>query len=168
MNKNYDASIRRVLAVDDEPNILELIADVLVSDGWIVDKAVNADEAMEYFRLYEYDLITLDCRMPGMKGQDFHRMLSRTFGYGKRTSGILPRRIPPTLVITASYDHDDVQEMALNEGVVGILNKPVEILKLVEIAHDTWLMGQQLTRRRRKALSRISDRLVSTRSMASG
>jgi CheY-like chemotaxis protein len=157
------AVVRRVLVVDDEPAICDLISEVLVSDGWIVDKAHSAEEAIELFSMHRYDLITLDCGMPDVDGRAFHQTLSQVFGHGHRTAPFLPERLPPILVISGWYDESEVQEMIFGERIIGILGKPIACDKLIEIAHDAWLLDEQRRRRREKALSRISDRLVAVK-----
>ena len=59
---------KRVLVVDDEPNMRLLIREELEEMGLEVDEASNGEEAIEKFQKGNYDLVTLDIEMPGMNG----------------------------------------------------------------------------------------------------
>lgn len=64
----------RILAVDDEPSILGIIADILAREGHVVKTAVCADE-VPLDSLGDFDLIFLDVTMPGTDGFEFCRMI---------------------------------------------------------------------------------------------
>lgn len=66
---------RRILAVDDETNILELVEGILVPAGYEVDKARGGKEALKKVEKGDYDLILLDVKMPVMSGIEFYRRL---------------------------------------------------------------------------------------------
>ena len=63
----------RVLVVDDEENILELLRNVLTSDGHRVDTARSGDEALALLAEHGYDLLITDIKMPGMSGQALYQ-----------------------------------------------------------------------------------------------
>lgn len=58
----------RILVVDDEESIRELIKEVLSPDGHHFDEAGNGAEALEKLRAAEYDLLIIDRNMPRMTG----------------------------------------------------------------------------------------------------
>ena len=58
----------RVLIVDDEPSVLEVVSGYLRCDGHIVATAANGREALESFRRDQFDLVVLDRVMPEMSG----------------------------------------------------------------------------------------------------
>ncbi len=68
---------QRVLVVEDEPTVAQLIADVLREEGHRVDAVVDSREAMERVRRQEYDLLVLDLRMPVVDGRTFYGALVR-------------------------------------------------------------------------------------------
>lgn len=68
-------SKKKILIVDDEDNIRLLYKEELQEEGYEVDCARNADEALKKIEEEEPDLITLDIKMPGMNGIDFLRLL---------------------------------------------------------------------------------------------
>ncbi|MDM7321198.1 MAG: response regulator, partial [Fervidobacterium sp.] len=51
---------KRILVVEDEPNMRLLIAEELMDAGYEVDEAENADEALKKFGEKQYDLVTID------------------------------------------------------------------------------------------------------------
>lgn len=57
-----------VLVVDDHPDTLALIAEVLGADGYTVIAAIDGRSALERARLINPDIVLLDARMPGMDG----------------------------------------------------------------------------------------------------
>jgi two-component system, NtrC family, sensor kinase len=67
----------RVLVVDDEPSILDVLAEALRSDGHTVDTAVNGRVALRKILEGEYDLVLSDLKMPVMSGQDLFREVAR-------------------------------------------------------------------------------------------
>jgi DNA-binding response OmpR family regulator len=69
---------RRILAVDDEPNIRSFIGRALTAAGYLTDSASTGTEGLHRALACHYDLIILDLVMPDMKGRDFlDRLLSQ-------------------------------------------------------------------------------------------
>src|SRR3984893_8346966 len=58
----------RVLVVDDEASIRDLLAKTLALAEYDVDVAADGRSALERMRMYPYDLLIADLRMPGMDG----------------------------------------------------------------------------------------------------
>jgi CheY-like chemotaxis protein len=151
---------KRVLVVDDEPEICELLREVLAPLGLRVDTAQSAKEAMRLYAENEYDLVTLDVCMPGTSGAAFHQALSQEFGFGKRVSSVLPQRLPPVLVITGYPEDSLVRELFLGERIVGVLQKPVSNEQLLRVVRDLLDWEEARHTRRQKAIKRISTRVV--------
>ena len=64
----------RILIVDDEPNALELMTRALTRDGHAVDTASSGDDAWRQLQAARFDCVVADLRMPGMDGQELHRL----------------------------------------------------------------------------------------------
>lgn len=64
---------RRVLVVDDEPAVVELVTSVLDGHGWRVDVASGGRAGLELLQQARYDLVLSDVRMPELDGADFYR-----------------------------------------------------------------------------------------------
>lgn len=60
--------MKRILVVDDDDNLRELLSAVLSQAGRAVDTARNGIEAVELLSQNHYDLILSDLRMPGLDG----------------------------------------------------------------------------------------------------
>jgi PAS domain S-box-containing protein len=66
------AALRRILVVDDEPGILEVLQEVLSSLGYRVDTAINGNQALERIETARYDIIFSDLCMPEMGGETLY------------------------------------------------------------------------------------------------
>ena len=65
----------RILVVDDEPPIVELLTGYLEREGWLVDSADDGPGALEAVRRMDPDLIVLDVMLPGLDGVEVCRQL---------------------------------------------------------------------------------------------
>src|SRR4249919_631914 len=108
----------RVLVVDDEASIRDLLAKTLALAECDVDVAADGRSALERMRLYPYDLLITDLRMPGMDGLTVIRE-------AKRYKADLP-----VLVITG-YSTESSAIEAANLGVNGYLTKPFRVSQVL-------------------------------------
>ena len=67
----------RILVVEDEPTVAQLIADVLEEDGFLVEIILNGRDALRRAASEDYDLVICDMKMPGLDGQHFYKALVR-------------------------------------------------------------------------------------------
>lgn len=68
-------STKRILVVDDEKDIVELLVDVLAGSGFEVDAASDAEGALQRIRERIYDAAILDFNLPDMDGVMLHRRI---------------------------------------------------------------------------------------------
>ena len=68
----------RILIVDDEPNAREFMTRALTRDGHVVDTASSGDDAWRQLQAARFDCVIVDLRMPGMDGQELHRLTEET------------------------------------------------------------------------------------------
>jgi two-component system NtrC family sensor kinase len=68
---------RRILVVDDEPDVANILADFLSRDGHSVDKASDGAAALEKLDQQPFDLILSDVRMPTMDGPALYEAIGR-------------------------------------------------------------------------------------------
>lgn len=66
---------KRILVVDDETEIVELLRDILTSEGFDVDAASTADSALEFIKANIYDGALLDFNLPDMDGVMLHHRI---------------------------------------------------------------------------------------------
>lgn len=83
----------RVLIVDDDPGIREVIGFVVEDAGHSIIEAADGQSALDFVKVEHPDLIVLDMKMPGMDGWEFARQYRAL--YGKRAA---------ILVLTASRE----------------------------------------------------------------
>jgi DNA-binding response OmpR family regulator len=104
----------RVLVVDDERDVVELVKFLLERDGHKVIEAFNGREALEKAYAELPDLIILDIMMPEMDGYTVNARLTET----ESTKKI------PVIILTAKGQMRDVFEMASN--VAFYMEKPFD------------------------------------------
>jgi DNA-binding response OmpR family regulator len=66
---------KKILIVDDEPDVTFTIKVILTSNGYQVDAFEDAEEALAQFRKEAYFLAFLDIKMPKMNGFDLYKKL---------------------------------------------------------------------------------------------
>ena len=115
-----DATRRRVLVVDDEASIRDLLAKTL-SEEYDVDVAPDGRSALERMRMYPYDLLIADLKMPGMDGLAVIRE-------AKRYKADLP------VIIITGFSTESSAIEALNLGVSGYLTKPFRVRAVLNAA----------------------------------
>lgn len=105
---------QKILVVDDEQDILEILDYNLRKQGYIVFKARNGQEALEKAITVLPDLIILDIRMPEMNGIDVCRNIRK----------VDELKTTPVLFLTA--DADEYTSMsALESGGDHFITKPI-------------------------------------------
>jgi two-component system NtrC family sensor kinase len=66
---------RRLLVVDDEPGIREVLLDLLTGLGYAVDTAADGNQALKHIESNHFDLVISDLCMPGVDGPELHRRI---------------------------------------------------------------------------------------------
>src|SRR5712692_924911 len=92
--------MKRILVVDDEPTIRELIADVLREWGYHVETAANGIEALQLMRHQVPHAIVLDLMMPQLDASGFVEMKR----LNPRFDSI------PVLLVTAAFGADEAAQ----------------------------------------------------------
>jgi two-component system OmpR family response regulator len=108
----------RLLVVDDEPNILELLSATLRFSGFEVASASTGHEALAMAQTFKPDLLVLDVMMPGIDGFDVARRLRAG---GART---------PVLFLTAR-DSDEDKVTGLTIGGDDYVTKPFSLEEVI-------------------------------------
>ena len=111
----------RVLVVDDEASIRDLLAKTLALAEYDVDVAPDGRSALERMRLYSYDLLIADLKMPGMDGLAVIRE-------AKRYKADLP------VIIITGFSTESSAIEAVNLGVAGYLTKPFRVPQVLAAA----------------------------------
>ncbi len=103
-----------ILLVDDDPGILETMADILIEKDFIVTMASNGFKAIELVREMHFDAIIMDVRMPGINGVETFKKMKKI------------KRLPKIIFITA-YALENLIQEAKTEGAIAVLIKPIDI-----------------------------------------
>ena len=111
----------RILVVDDESSIRDLLAKTLALAEYDVDTAADGRSAIERLRLYPYDLLIADLKMPGIDGLNVIRE-------AKRLKSDLP------VIIITGYSTETAAIEAVNLGVSGYLTKPFGLPQVLAAA----------------------------------
>lgn len=118
---------RKVLLVEDEPNIIEAIRFLLTREGWDVETHSDGTDAIEVIRAAVPDLVILDVMLPGKSGLEILRDLREIPGFATL----------PVLMLTARGQARD-RELAEKAGVSRFMTKPFsnkEVLTAVRDLH---------------------------------
>jgi CheY-like chemotaxis protein len=107
----------KVMVVDDEAAIRDLLSTVLTDEGYEVTTAAGGHEALERAPSERPDVMLVDLMMPGLDG----RQLVRRMRELPVMAGV------PTVMMSAA-----VRTMTLQEGVVDFLAKPFDLEELLE------------------------------------
>lgn len=105
-----------ILVVDDEKEIAELVEIYLVSDGYNVFKAYNAEDGLRLLKEQEIHLVLLDVMMPGMSGLDMCKKIREG------------SNIPVIMLSAKSADLDKI--VGLTGGADDYVTKPFNPLEL--------------------------------------
>src|SRR5688500_9410946 len=111
----------RVLVVDDEASIRELLSKTLALAEYDVDTAADATSALDRMRSAGYDLLIADLKMPGMDGLTLIRQ-------AKRIKSDLP------VIIITGFSTESSAIEAVNLGVAGYLTKPFRVPQVLAAA----------------------------------
>jgi excisionase family DNA binding protein len=111
----------RILVVDDESSIRDLLSKTLALAEYDVDTAPDGRAALERLRLYQYDLLIADLKMPGIDGLAVIRE-------AKRLKAGLP------VIIITGYSTETAAIEAVNLGVSGYLTKPFRVPQVLAAA----------------------------------
>ena len=111
----------RVLVVDDEASIRDLLSKTLALAEYDVDVAPDGRSALERMRMYSYDLLIADLKMPGMDGLTVIRE-------AKRYNADLP------VIIITGFSTEASAIEAVNLGVSGYLTKPFRVPRVLTAA----------------------------------
>jgi len=108
---------RKILVVDDEPSIVELLSYNLKKDGYEVLKAYNAEETMEYADNDEdIDLFIIDVMLPDVDGFDLTRKLRAHEKHQNK----------PIIFLTAKTEEFD-KILGLELGADDYITKPFSV-----------------------------------------
>jgi two-component system response regulator VicR len=111
---------RRILVIDDEQPVADLIRDVLRRHGYMVDVHSGGEAALEVASGGDYGLVISDFAIPGLNGLEF----ARQFGALRPEVAVL--------IVSAFLDPETARELETQQNVRGLIRKPFDIFELVD------------------------------------
>jgi phosphate regulon transcriptional regulator PhoB len=111
---------QKILAVDDEQDIIELLSYNLSREGYEVTTAMDGEEALKKIRSKSFDLVILDLMMPGIQGMELCRILRND----PRTKYL------PIIMLTAKTEEVD-RILGLEMGADDYITKPFSPRELI-------------------------------------
>jgi len=141
----------RVLIVDDEPTVLEVLVTMLSEAGWQVDAAPNGRRALGLVDANQYEVVLSDIDMPGINGVQLLRE-------------IRARDLDVPVLLITGHPRVDTAVEALEHGALRYLQKPVRERDLLSTVENAARL-HRMARLKREALAAIGleDRLPADR-----
>ena len=112
-----------ILLVDDEPDFSAGLCDILGELSYDVAVASDGLSALELARVQPFDVAVVDYRLPGMNGVELMAQLRRA-------------QPPARTVLLSAYVSHEVAAAARQTGCHIVLNKPVDLPRLLETVAD--------------------------------
>jgi CheY-like chemotaxis protein len=116
---------QRVLIVDDEPDLRDILRRLLISDGFCVCEASDGYEALLAVNQYEIDVIVMDILMPGMNGAEAIHVLRANPRFAKT----------PILIITG-HSALRLQQWSDPGNGIRLLTKPLDLDQILITIHQ--------------------------------
>ena len=113
-------STTRILVVDDEESVRNLLRDALTETGWVVDMAGTGAEALQLVRDNLYDAAVLDFALPDTNGVMLHRKIRE----------MDPELAQRTLFISGVAQSDQRLDYFGADGI-GFVSKPFDVWEVV-------------------------------------
>lgn len=120
-HKQPETYIGKILVVDDEPEIVELITNILKDENICVKGLTSSTKVIDEIKDFKPDALFSDIAMPELNGLE---LLEKV----KETNPDLP------VVFISGYVNKDALLQAVRLGVYGIIEKPFDVLRVSECA----------------------------------
>ncbi len=136
--------MRKILLVDDEPNVLELLSVALEDEGYKILLANSGKEALVQVRKEKLQVVLLDIRMPDLNGVEILRQIKEI---NKAAS----------VIMMTAYGAMDTVVKAIKLGAYDYLTKPLD-LKKVKVLIRRALEAQELTQEVASLRSKLKEK----------
>ncbi|MEW6410761.1 MAG: response regulator [Nitrospirota bacterium] len=125
----------KILVVEDDKNMSTIISSILKKEGYRIDRVSEGKQAIEKIKTKDYDLITLDYKLPDINGI---KVLEEV------------RRIKPFLkvIMISAYGSPPVKSIAKKLKVYRFMDKPFDLNRFVQIVRGALAKKSQGDERR--------------------
>ncbi len=138
---------KKILVVDDEPDLVELVSYNLKKEGFEVASASDGERALRKIREESFDLIVLDLMLPGIQGMELCRILRND----PKTEGL------PVIMVTAKGEEVD-RVLGLEIGADDYISKPFSPRELA--ARVKAVLRRAVQRQPGEKVIRIGDLVI--------
>ena len=112
----------RILVVDDQEHMRELLVEALSADGHTVDPAENGTAAIQLFEAQPYDLVVSDLQMPQMDGPKLYEEICKRWPAA-----------PPGFVFITGEDEAPGYRQFLKDAKLPVVSKPFKLKEFREL-----------------------------------
>jgi len=126
MNKEH------ILIVDDEPDIRNLISEILADEGYSVATAANGEEANQHIKMRQPNLVLLDIWMPDIDG------ISLMKSWNEK------QLVSAPIVMMSGHGTVETAVEATRLGAKDFVEKPLSLAKLLQTVSDTLAQSKQV------------------------
>jgi len=113
----------RILVVDDEHSIVELLGEYLATRGHPIKTASSGEEATRLLEAHEFELVLSDIKMPGLDGLQL-------------LDHIRARELPTEVILMTGYGTIDSAIRAMKRGAIDYLQKPFKLREVYEVIEN--------------------------------
>lgn len=131
---------KRILLADDDESVRKMVARVLELASYEVLVAATGLEAVKLFRKQSPDLALLDLRMPELGGWEVFELIHQM------------NAAVPVVVITAWPDQ---QQQARQRGIDGLMEKPLDLVRLLERIEELLSETEEQRTQRRQSCQQV-------------
>jgi DNA-binding response OmpR family regulator len=111
---------KRVLIVDDDYNYCFTLAQVVRTQGHEVDEAATGEEAVKLCAEQDYNIVLLDVHLLGIDGVETFRRIRQHLDVVR-------------VILMSAHSRDGIMDEAINDGVMAVLDKPVDIEQIFKL-----------------------------------
>lgn len=108
-----------ILVVEDNPLNMELVMEILSSQGMTVHPATDGEEALKRIENQVYDLILMDIELPGMDGIELTKIIKKKY-----------KKIP--VIALTSYAMKGDRERFMKAGFDDYISKPLDLYEFLK------------------------------------
>jgi DNA-binding response OmpR family regulator len=122
----------KIMVVDDEQDLREMIVLMLQKEGFETNTAENGSDLLKKIDAFQPDLVTLDVMMPGLTTREILDKLKE-----KKTK-------PKIILLTVIRYSDEEKQKLVQMGIVDYVTKPFELDNLINTIHNHVLSSPAL------------------------
>ena len=117
--------MRKILIIDDEPEIRELLKLYFEEKGFKTEGLENGIAALDYIEKNNPDVIITDLLLPGEHGINIVETITKQY-------------FIPTIIISGIYSENNVSDVIKNNFIRGFFKKPINLAQLLKVVNSVF------------------------------